>query len=111
MVAADMAHLAAGLAGMQQLQTLDVSHNPLDRDGRSHLIAALAHVPTLRHLHLRANLLERPPNLDTLKHDLAPLEGNRELHVYLSRPSVHQVVERQHMARLQAEMPRLHFIE
>lgn len=111
MVAADMAHLAAGLAGMQQLQTLDVSHNRLDQDGRSHLIAALAHVPTLRHLHLRANLLERPPNLDTLKQDLAPLEGNRELHVYLSRPSVHQVVERQHMARLQAEMPRLHFIE
>lgn len=110
MVATDMGHLAVGLAGLKQLQTLDVSHNPLDQDGRSRLIAALAHVPTLRHLHLRARWHEQPPNLDTLKYDLAPLAGNPELHVYLCRPSVYQQMERQRMTQRQAEMPRLHFI-
>lgn len=109
MVATDMERLGDGLAGMKQLQALDVSHNLLDHDGRFRLIAALARVPTLRHLHLRARWHEKPPNLDMLKDDLAPLAGNRELQVHLSRPSAYDAMERQRMARLQAEMPRIHF--
>lgn len=110
-VATDMAQLAAGLSGMKQLQTLDVSYNWLDQDRRSRLIAALAHVPTLRHLHLREREYATPPNLDTLKDDLAPLAGNRELHVYLYQPSAYDAVERRRMARLQAELPRIHFVD
>ena len=110
-----MEHLAGGLAGLKQLRTLDISCNQLDQDGRSLLIAALAQVPTLRHLHLRARLHERLPNLDTLRADLSPLAGHQDLQVYLRTPHEFDKPGRQRMARHQAEMsanslPRIHFI-
>jgi hypothetical protein len=116
LVAADMEHLADGLAGLKQLQTLDVSCNQLDQHGRSQLIAALAQVPTLRHLHLRARSYESLPNLDTLRADLSKLAGHEDLQVYLRTPHEFDKPGRQSMARQQAEvpanrLPRIHFID
>ncbi len=111
LVASDMTPLAQGLAGMPHLQTLDLSHNRLDQDGRAQLFAALSHVPTLRHLHLRAFWHEKPPNLDTLKEDLAPLAGNQELHVYLRSLSPHDPQSKPSMDKVLADVPRVHFIE